>query len=105
MSCPSSFLSHSSSAYSDELFTPACSNYFFSLRSEEKAHLLAQQKLASDGISRGLLEQIYRCLYELEYLEERGHLCRLLPNREPVNSCRRSCDRRPVSHNPWRLLH
>ena len=60
------------SPFTNELFMPNYSDYFFQLPPEEKLALLAEQKLSSDGISPNLLKLIYRRLYELDFLNETG---------------------------------
>jgi lysine N6-hydroxylase len=73
------------SPFTNELFNPVYSDYFFGLTQEQRDTLLAEQKLASDGISPGLLERIYDRLYDLEFLEAAGRRVRLLPGREVVD--------------------
>jgi len=67
------------SPFTNEIFTPAYSDYFFGLSTETQAYLLEEQKLASDGISTALLERLYRRLYELEFLEDLGSAFALYP--------------------------
>jgi lysine N6-hydroxylase len=76
----SNFCPLDESPFANELFTPAYSEYFYKLKSEERSKLLDEQKLASDGISLDLLETIYRRLYALEFLHGRGRVCCLRPN-------------------------
>lgn len=78
----SNFLPLDESPFVNELFTPSYSDYFFGLQSQEKQRLLEAQKLASDGIKSELLENIYRRLYELEFLEGHKHLGCLYPGHE-----------------------
>ena len=78
------FLPLDESPFTNELFNPAYSDYFFGLTQEQRDVLLAEQKLASDGISPGLLQRIYDRLYELEFLEAVGRPVRLLPAHEVV---------------------
>jgi lysine N6-hydroxylase len=78
----SNFLPLDESPFTNELFNPDYSEYFFSLTREQHDTLLAEQKLASDGISQGLLQRIYDRLYDLEFLEVAGRLVRLLPGCE-----------------------
>lgn len=73
------FLPLDESPFANELFTPAYSEYFYKLTPAEKARLLLEQKLASDGIATDLLERIYRRLYNLEFLHHRGRICSLRP--------------------------
>jgi lysine N6-hydroxylase len=79
------FLPLDESAFTNELFTPAYSDYFFSLSAQQRAILLAEQKLASDGVSQPLLQRIYDRLYDLEFLEGRGRFVRLFPGQEVVD--------------------
>jgi lysine N6-hydroxylase len=78
------FLPLDESPFTNELFTPAYSDYFFSLPSEQRETLATEQKLASDGISQSLLERIYDRLYDLEFLEPAGRRARLIPDQEVV---------------------
>jgi lysine N6-hydroxylase len=90
----SNFLPLDESPFTNELFTPAYSDYFFSLPPEQRDIVLAEQKLASDGVSQPLLESIYDRLYNLEFLEPAGRRVRLLPGQEVVEIRRGSpgCD-------------
>ncbi|HEX2205125.1 MAG TPA: SidA/IucD/PvdA family monooxygenase [Longimicrobium sp.] len=72
------------SPFANELFTPAYAEHFSGLCAPERERLLDEQRLASDGISMDLLADLYRRLYELEFLEERGRPWRLLPGRALV---------------------
>jgi lysine N6-hydroxylase len=78
----SNFTPRDDSPFANELFTPGYSDYFFGLLPQEKARLLAENKLASEGISSDLLDSIYRRLYMLEFAQERGPLCKLHPGCE-----------------------
>jgi lysine N6-hydroxylase len=78
------FLPLDESPFTNELFNPVYSDYFFSLTPEQRNTLLAEQKLASDGISQGLLQRIYDRLYDLEFLETAGRRVRLLPGHEVI---------------------
>ncbi len=62
------FLALDESPFADELFAPGYSEFFYGLDAAERARLLEEQKLASDGITQGLLQRIYRKLYELDHL-------------------------------------
>lgn len=99
------FLPLDESPFTNELFNPAYSDYFFGLSAEQRNVLLAEQKLASDGISPSLLERIYDRLYDLEFLESpatdlrkgkesRNRTVRLMPGLEVVDIRRGSpgCD-------------
>jgi lysine N6-hydroxylase len=73
------------SPFTNELFNPVYSDYFFSLSQEQRDVLLAEQKLASDGISQGLLQRIYDRLYDLEFLEAAGRRVGVLPGHEVID--------------------
>ena len=80
----SNFLPLDETPFTNELFNPDYSDYFFGLTQEQRNILLAEQKLASDGVSPGLLTRIYDRLYDLEFLEAAGRRVRLLPGHEVV---------------------
>ena len=82
------FLPLDESPFTNELFNPVYSDYFFTLTQEQRDTLLAEQRLASDGISEGLLQRIYDRLYNLEFLEPAGRRVRLLPGLEVISSQR-----------------
>jgi lysine N6-hydroxylase len=79
------FLPLDESPFTNELFSPGYSDYFFSLPPERHDVILAEQKLASDGVSQPLLQRIYDRLYDLEFLEGQGRRVRLLPGHELVD--------------------
>lgn len=86
------------SPFANELFNPSYSQIFQRLDSSARRRLLAEQKMASDGISGGLLDRIYRRLYELEFLDGRTgqhSRCQVLPRRDLVGLDRESAG--------WRL--
>ncbi len=70
------------SPFVEEIFTPAHSDYFFTLPRQERERLLEVHRMASDGISKDLLASIYRRLYDLEFNEEAGRPWCLLPDSE-----------------------
>jgi len=78
------FLPLDESPFTNELFSPAYSDHFFNLPSERHDVILAEQKLASDGVSQPLLQRIYDRLYDLEFVEPQGRRARLLPGKELV---------------------
>lgn len=73
------------SPFANELFTPSYSDHFYQLDGGERARLLEEQKLASDGITPELVQEIYRLIYEREHLDGIARPCRLLPGRELVD--------------------
>jgi len=78
------FLPLDESPFSNELFTPSYSDYFFQLSPEQRMTFLAEQKFLSDGISGELLEKIYRRMYELDFLQGGNGLRSLHPGRELI---------------------
>jgi len=79
----SSFLPLDDSPFANEWFTPAYSQRFYELDASERARLVAEQGLASDGVTAALLEEIYRRLYELRFIERRSaKLAQLLAGHE-----------------------
>jgi lysine N6-hydroxylase len=78
------FLPLDESPFTNEMFTPGYADHFFGLDGAERARLLEEQKLASDGVSGELLERIYRRLYVAEFVEGRAGACTLHPGRELV---------------------
>lgn len=82
------FLPLDESPFTNELFSPAYSSHFRRLSAETRAALLRQQVLTSDGISDTTLRDIYRRLYELEFLEGAPQRVSLWPGRELVGVSR-----------------
>jgi lysine N6-hydroxylase len=78
----SNFLPLDESPFTNELFTPNYSDYFYGLSAQDRLALLAEQKFASDGISNSLLERIYQLLYQAEFLNGSGRCCSLHPRSE-----------------------
>jgi lysine N6-hydroxylase len=78
----SNFLPLDESPFTNELFTPNYSDYFYGLSAQDRLALLAEQKFASDGISNSLLERIYQLLYQAEFLNGSGRCCSLYPRSE-----------------------
>jgi lysine N6-hydroxylase len=76
------FLPLDESPFANEWFTPAYSDHFFQLAPTLRERLVAEQKLASDGISPGLLGALYRRLYELRHLDGGECRWRCCPGRE-----------------------
>ncbi|CAM2887774.1 L-lysine 6-monooxygenase [Legionella steigerwaltii] len=70
------------SPFVSEFFTPKYTEYFFHLPEKEKAFLLQEQLLASDGISFHLLQAIYQKLYSLEFLEQKDKFFKFLSRHE-----------------------
>ncbi|WP_131781144.1 lysine N(6)-hydroxylase/L-ornithine N(5)-oxygenase family protein [Legionella gresilensis] len=70
------------STFTNDLFTPSFNHYFFNLTAEQKISFLNQHRLVSDGISLNLLNSIYRKIYILEFLENKGRFYKLIFNHE-----------------------
>ena len=60
------------SPFANDWFTPPAVRYFNQRTVQERDRLLDVQRYASDGVSEELVAQIYRRLYELDYLEQPG---------------------------------
>ena len=85
ISSRANFLPLDDSPFTNELFTPTYSDYFFGLSREQRDLLLGEQRLASDGVSEALLQRIYNRLYELDFLERQERIARLMPGQEVVD--------------------
>ncbi|MET7573542.1 SidA/IucD/PvdA family monooxygenase [Streptomyces sp. NPDC005492] len=59
------FLPLDESPFVEDLFTPEASEEFFRRPADVRMQLLAEQRLASDGVSDYLLERIYRRMYDV----------------------------------------
>lgn len=70
ISSRSNFLPLDDSPFTNELFTPGYSSYFFDLPVDKRLFTLSNQKLASDGISMNLLRELYRKIYSLEFMRK-----------------------------------
>jgi len=79
ISSRSNFLPLDDSPFTNELFTPGYSSYFFDLPLDKRLFSLDGQKLASDGISLNLLRHIYRRLYALEFVRKSRPMIGLKP--------------------------
>ncbi|MGM9454583.1 lysine N(6)-hydroxylase/L-ornithine N(5)-oxygenase family protein [Legionella bozemanae] len=78
----SQLLPMDTSPFVSEFFTPKYTEFFFHMPEKEKASLLQEQLLASDGISFHLLQAIYQKLYSLEFLENKNKFFKFLPCHE-----------------------
>jgi lysine N6-hydroxylase len=92
----SNFLPLDESPFTNELFTPNYSDYFYGLSTHDRLSILAEQKMASDGVSGGVLERIYQLLYEAEFLNGSGRCCSLFPGCELV-------EMKPTDRRGWQL--
>jgi lysine N6-hydroxylase len=66
------------SPFADEWFNPRFVEYFRELPAEQRARLLDRQAAAGRGVTLELLGQVYRRLYELDYLTDSGFSHELL---------------------------
>ncbi|MGW2964096.1 lysine N(6)-hydroxylase/L-ornithine N(5)-oxygenase family protein [Streptomyces sp. NPDC001220] len=80
------------SPFSNEWFNPAYVDYFFKLGEDQRKSLLASQKGAYFGISRDLLDRLYRRFYELDYLVQVSFVHRILTGFEMKNLSGRAGD-------------
>ncbi|AII04026.1 MULTISPECIES: lysine N(6)-hydroxylase/L-ornithine N(5)-oxygenase family protein [Rhodococcus] len=76
------------SPFTNEWFHPDYVRYFHGLSQSRRSQLLDAQQLASDGISKGLLESIYRRLYHNDFVDSDRIRTTLLPGREVTGLCR-----------------
>ncbi len=80
------FLPLDDSPFANEWFTPEYSHSFYNMSREHKSAAVAEQTLASDGVSMGLLEDIYRRMYQLRFVERRDpRMISLLPGHDCVD--------------------
>ncbi|MDP5210180.1 lysine N(6)-hydroxylase/L-ornithine N(5)-oxygenase family protein [Microbulbifer sp. 2205BS26-8] len=85
----SNYLPLDETPFTNDWFTPEYVDVFRQLSPRRREEIIADQKLASDGISPATLTELYRLFYRLAHIE--GDLGRvaLLPNRALVGlSCR-----------------
>lgn len=92
ISSRSNFLPLDDSPFTNELFTPGYSSYFFDLPTDKRLASLNGQKLASDGISMRMLREIYRKLYALEFIRRSKSMIRLRPHVKLIGMERGSHD-------------
>lgn len=77
----SNFFPLDDSPFANEWFTPSYSDLFYGFANEDKVKNIADQTLASDGVSMGLLQDIYRRIYQLRFIENQSPDCiSLMPN-------------------------
>lgn len=72
------------SAFANEWFFPSYVRHYQQLPAGRRATLLQIQRLASDGVSTELLDQIYAQLYDLDVLKPGQSAYRLCPGQEVV---------------------
>lgn len=69
------------SPFTNEFFTPNYVDAFFEIDTKKKAPIVKSQKLSSDGNTPGYLDDIYRELYQLKFIEGNKQDIQILPSR------------------------
>lgn len=67
------------SPFANEYYTPNYCDYFYNLSPDLKQKLNKDQTLSSDGIDMSLLEDIYKMIYELDFIEDKKLNLQLMP--------------------------
>lgn len=75
------FLPLDDSAFQNELFTPAYSEYFRQLPEAQRRRMIEEQTLTSDGVSSRLLQEIYQQIYAHQNVRAGGTRYVLRPGR------------------------
>ncbi|MGL5858936.1 MAG: lysine N(6)-hydroxylase/L-ornithine N(5)-oxygenase family protein [Angustibacter sp.] len=78
------FLPLDESPFVEDFFTPEHSRHFFDQPPQVRSQLLAEQRLASDGISTSLLERVYALDYDIRNGVQPGPALHQLPAQELV---------------------
>lgn len=76
------FLPLDETPFTNDWFTPDYVEVFRRLSATQRARVVEEQKLASDGISPDTLKALYQRLYQMVHLEGAGDRVQLLPHRE-----------------------
>ncbi|MEW5250177.1 lysine N(6)-hydroxylase/L-ornithine N(5)-oxygenase family protein [Microbulbifer sp. 2201CG32-9] len=85
----SNYLPLDETPFTNDWFTPEYVDAFRQLSPHRREEIVAEQKLASDGVSPATLTQLYQLFYRLAHLEGDSERVVLMPNRELVAmSCR-----------------
>lgn len=96
------FLPLDDTPFVNDYFMPCFSDLFYSLSQGSRSEFLANNILASDGISEQTLREIYQKIYEQQFVEGRGNLISLIPNRNVTQVLGREGDWRVVAqHNEF----
>ncbi|RFS84310.1 L-lysine 6-monooxygenase [Actinomadura spongiicola] len=82
------FLPMDDSPFTNEWFHPAYVDHFHGLTAQRRRLLLDRQRLASDGVTESLLQDIYRRLYELDVIKAAGFRHRLLAGHRLIDLTR-----------------
>lgn len=78
------FVPFDESPFANELYVPGFAKAFLEMSDARKKWFLERQKYSSDAIVQSLLERIYQCLYEMEFLEGGRQHVRLLTDQHLV---------------------
>ncbi len=94
------FLPIEDSPFSNELYTPKYSKYFYQLSDQDKNSLLDEQTLSSDGISEVTLRSLYEQIYYMRFIKKVDPCLKLFPNSELIE-IKRDQDKREIAikHN------
>ena len=74
------YLPMDDSPFTNEYFFPSYGDFFSNLPCEMRTQINEELNFASDGINEHLLREIYQRLYEIELIDGRGKICRLMSN-------------------------
>jgi lysine N6-hydroxylase len=74
------YLPMDDSPFTNEYFFPSFGDFFSGLSHEKRIQINEELNFASDGINEHLLREIYQRLYEIELIDGRGKICRLMSN-------------------------
>ena len=69
------------SPFTNEFFTPNYVDDFFPMNQDKKTPLVKSQKLASDGNTPSYLDELYKELYQIKFVEQRSQQIEILPSR------------------------
>ncbi len=78
----SNYLPLDETPFTNDWFTPDYVDHFRQLPAARRAQIVAEQKLASDGISPSTLKALYQQFYRIRHLDNDANRVALLPNRE-----------------------
>lgn len=79
------FLPMDESSFAYEIYTPEHTTSFYQQSVLQKQQLLKDHLLSSDGISPELLDNIYRRIYQLKYVDKENIKITLLPKHQLTN--------------------
>ncbi|WP_444919850.1 lysine N(6)-hydroxylase/L-ornithine N(5)-oxygenase family protein [Microbulbifer sp. CnH-101-G] len=85
----SNYLPLDETPFTNDWFTPEYVDVFRQLSPQRREEVVAEQKLASDGISPDTLKELYQLFYRLVHLEKDAERVALMPNRELMDMSHR----------------